>query len=763
MIREKAALAYHSQGRKGKIEVVTSKPCATQRDLSLAYTPGVAEPCNEIVKDPVKVFEYTARGNLVAVITNGTAVLGLGNIGPKAAKPVMEGKAVLFKKFADIDVFDLELDTLDPDKFVEAVKLLEPTFGGINLEDIKAPECFYIESRLKEEMGIPVFHDDQHGTAIISAAALLNALEIAGKDIGEVAIVVSGAGAAGIACSDMYVTFGAKKERIIMCDSKGVIYRGRKKGMNPYKERYARETNLRTLAEAMVGADVFIGVSSAGIVSGEMVKSMAKNPIVFAMANPDPEISWEEAMAARGDVIMATGRSDYPNQVNNVLGFPYIFRGALDVGARSINEEMKKAASLALAELAKEGVPDSVARAYGAEALEFGRNYIIPKPFDHRALLRVAPAVARAAMESGVARIPLKSGEGYIDYLEAHLSKSRYIMRSVIHKAQRSPRRIVFPEGGHEKILRACQILLDEKIAFPILLGNERTIKSKIKKLHLDLGGTTIIDPARSDKLDSYRNEFYKLRRRKGITFSEVKNLLNDMNYFGSMMVRMGDADGLVSGLTQQYPETIRTALQTIGIQENLRRVSGIYFMVFRNKLFFFADATVNIDPTSEDLAEIAICSAETARRFDVEPKIAFLSFSNFGSSRHPFVDKVREAVRITRERAPDLVVDGEMQADTAVVTEIVEKTYPFCKIKGGANVLIFPDLQSANISYKLLQRLGGAETIGPILMGMRKPVQVLQRGGDVDDIVNVAAIAVVDAQWLEYREKVSTSPKKGG
>ena len=762
MIREQDALSYHRQGRRGKIEVVTSKPCATQRDLSLAYTPGVAEPCKEIVKDPAAVFEYTAKGNLVAVITNGTAVLGLGNIGPLAAKPVMEGKAVLFKKFADIDVFDLELAETDPDRFVDAVKLLEPTFGGINLEDIKAPDCFHIERRLEEEMNIPVFHDDQHGTAIISAAALLNALEIAGKEIGSVNIVISGAGAAGIACANMYVSFGARKERIIMCDSRGVIYKGRTKGMNPYKEKYARETDLRTLADAMKGADVFVGVSTGGTVTGEMVKSMAENPIVFAMANPDPEISWEDATAARQDIIMATGRSDYPNQVNNVLGFPYIFRGTLDVAARCINDEMKKAAALALADLAKEGVPDAVARAYGEEELEFGRNYIIPKPFDQRALLRVAPAVARAAMETGAARIPIKSWEVYNDFLQAHLSKSRHIMRAIIHKAQRAPKRIVFPEGGQEKILRACQILLDEKIAVPILLGDEDEIRGKITKLNLDMGDAPVIDPCRAEKLEDYRREFYRLRRRKGVTFNEAKKLLTDKNYFGSMMVRMGDADGLVSGLTQHYPETIRPALQTIGIRDTLNRVSGVYFMIFKNRLFFFADATVNIDPTSEDLAEIAICSAEMARRFDVEPRVAFLSFSNFGSSQHPFVDKVRRAVAITRERAPDLVVDGEMQADTAVVPEIIEATYPFCRLRGGANVLIFPDLQSANVSYKLLQRLGGAETIGPILLGMKKSVQVLQRGDDVDDIVNVAAIAVVDAQWIESGQRANASKADG-
>lgn len=746
MIRVQDALDYHRRGRKGKIEVVATKPCLTQRDLSLAYTPGVAEPCREIVRDPNEIYNYTAKGNLVAVVSNGSAVLGLGNIGALASKPVMEGKGVLFKRFADIDVFDLELNTQDPDEIIRVVRILEPTFGGVNLEDIKAPECFYIEEELKKQLSIPVFHDDQHGTAIISGAALLNALELVGKKIDEVKVVFNGAGASGIACASYYIGLGVKPENLIMCDSRGVIYKGRKEGMNPYKERFARETDLRTLEEAMVGADVFVGLSVGGVVTKEMVKSMNDNPIVFAMANPDPEITYEDAKAARDDVIMATGRSDYPNQVNNVLGFPFIFRGALDVRARAINEEMKKAATYALAALAKEDVPDSVIKAYGGERIEFGPEYIIPKPFDPRVLLWVAPAVAKAAMKSGVARIHIDIDE-YREKLEARLGKSREIMRGVINKAKRQPKRIVFPEGEEDKIIRASQIILDERIGYPILLGNEAAIRRKIGELRLDLNQAQIIDPLTFNKFELYAQELYNLRQRKGVTLTEARELLKNPNYFGSMMVHMGDADCLISGLTHHYPDTIRPALQIIRIREDVSRVSGLYIMVFKNDVMFFADTTVNIEPNEEELAEIAICCAEFAKRMDIEPRIAMLSFSNFGSTRHPLAEKVRKAVEIVKRRAPDLIIDGEMQADTAVVPEIIQQTYPFSRLKEKANILIFPDLEASNIAYKLINRLGGAEAIGPILLGMRKSVHVLQRGAEVNDIVNMAAIAVVDAQ----------------
>ena len=753
MTMKEDALKYHSSGRRGKIEVVPTKPCITQWDLAMAYTPGVAEPCRKIEANTDDVYIYTAKGNLVAVISNGTAVLGLGNIGPIAGKPVMEGKGVLFKRFADVDVFDLEVNTNNPDEFINVVRSLEPTFGGINLEDIRAPECFYIEERLIEAMDIPVFHDDQHGTAIISGAALLNALELAGKDIDNVRVVYSGAGAAGIACVALYISLGVKPENVILCDSLGVIYKGRGEKMNPYKERYAIETSKRTLAEAMEGADVFVGVSVADLVTKDMVRSMNDKPIVFAMANPDPEISYEDARAARDDVIIATGRSDYPNQVNNVLGFPFIFRGALDVRASAINEEMKIAAVKALADLAKEDVPDTVSRAYGDAELQFGPEYIIPKPFDPRVLTWEAPAVAKAAMESGVAGFEIDLDE-YRDELEAKLGKSREVMRKVIHKAQKSPKQIVYPEGDQDKILKACQIVIDESIAKPILLGDEKEIKERIDDLGLDLSEAPILQPKNSPKYEQYVEELYKSRKRKGITLQEAGDMMKDGNIFGSMMVKMGDADGLISGLTHHYPDTIRPALQVLGIRDELTRVSGVYMMVFEKDIYFFADATVNIDPTAEELAEIAICCADTARRFDVEPRVAMLSFSNFGSTRHVFSEKVARATEIAKKMRPDLLIDGEMQADTAVVPEIIRETYPFCSLKDGANVLIFPDLQAGNIAYKLLMRLGGAEAIGPILMGMKKTVHVLQRGCSVNDIVNMTAIAVVDAQEVGKEAK---------
>jgi malate dehydrogenase (oxaloacetate-decarboxylating)(NADP+) len=747
MIRKQDALDYHSQGRRGKIEIALTKPCATQRDLSLAYTPGVAEPCREIAANPADVYKYTAKGNLVAVVTNGTAVLGLGDIGPLAGKPVMEGKGVLFKRFADIDVFDIEIDSKDPDEIIRIVKALEPTFGGINLEDIKAPECFHIEEELKKIMNIPVFHDDQHGTAIISGAGLLNALELVGKRIDEVKVVFSGAGAAGIACAKFYLLLGVKKENLILVDTKGVVYKGRKEGMNPYKEFFAIETDARTLADAMRGADVFAGVSVKGVVTKEMVKSMAKDAIIFAMANPDPEITPEEAFSVRKDIIMATGRSDYPNQVNNVLGFPFIFRGALDVMATAINDEMKLAAARALAALAKEDVPDSVIKAYGGKPIKFGRDYIIPKPLDPRVLLWEAPAVAKAAMETGVARKLIEDLDAYRDSLESRFGRGKEIMRTVIHKAQRAPKRIVFPEGTEEKVLRASQIILDEEIAQPILLGDREVIKEKITMLDLDLSGVEIIDPIHAQKFDEYVSKFYDMRKRKGVTQKDARNLIQRPINYGMMMVHTGDADGLVAGLTQHYPDTIRPALQIIKAMPGISTIAGLYMLVFKNDVKFITDATVNFDPTAEQLAEIAIMAAEKVRSFDITPRIAMLSFSNFGSTQHPSAQKMAKAVELVKKRAPELMVDGEMMADTAVSPEIIESLYPFSTLKGAANLLVCPNLESANIAYKLLARLGGAELYGPILLGMRKPVYLLIPGNEVSDIVNVTAMAVRDAQ----------------
>jgi malate dehydrogenase (oxaloacetate-decarboxylating)(NADP+) len=750
-IQREEALEYHSAGRKGKIEVIITKPCVTQRDLSLAYTPGVAEPCREIHKDIEKVYEYTAKGNLVAVISNGTAVLGLGNIGPEAGKPVMEGKGVLFKAFADIDVFDLELRTEDPEEVVRVCQILEPTFGGINLEDIKAPECFYIEEKLKETLKIPVFHDDQHGTAIISGAALLNALEIAGKKIDEVKVVYNGAGASGIACAKFHISLGVRKENVIMCDTHGVIYKGRTKGMNPYKEYFAVETDKRTLEEALVGADVFVGLSVAGVLTKEMVRSMAPNPIIFAMANPDPEITYEDALDARSDVIMATGRSDYPNQVNNVLGFPFIFRGALDVRATTINEEMKKAAAYALAQLAKEEVPEIVKRAYGVKELKFGREYIIPKPFDPRVLTWVAPAVAKAAMDSGVARKPIENFEEYKRELDIRMGRAQLIMTPIFHKAASNPKRIVFPEGTEPKIIRAAILALQEGIAKPILLGKKEVIEKVAESNDYDLSGIEIVDPETYPKLNLYNEEYFRLRQRKGVTYEAAESDMKyRRNYFGSMMVRMGDADGMISGLTKHYPETIRPALQIIGRDPRYSKVSGLYILSFKNSVYFLSDTTVNLNPTPEDICDITLQAAEFVKNFDIQPKIALLSYSNFGSAEGEIPEKMRNALQLIKQKRPDLIVDGEMQADTAVVPEIIDETYPFSELKGGANVLIFPDLDSGNIAYKLLSRLGGAHPIGPILLGMSKSVHVLQRGATVNEILEMIAIAVVDAQNKE-------------
>ncbi len=748
MIRKQEALDYHRQGRRGKLEVVPSKPCITQRDLSLAYTPGVAVPCLEIEACPEDAYSYTGRGNLVAVVSNGTAVLGLGDIGALAGKPVMEGKGVLFKRFADIDVFDIELDTHDPQEIIQAVKLMEPTFGGINLEDIKAPECFEIEETLKRELKIPVFHDDQHGTAIISGAALLNALEIADKRPDEVKVVFNGAGAAGIACAEFYVSLGIRRENLVLCDSKGVVYQGRTQGMNPFKERLAAAPEARTLAAAIAGADVFVGLSVADCVTQDMVRAMNERPIIFAMANPDPEITYEQAMAARRGVIMATGRSDYPNQVNNVLGFPFIFRGALDVRATAINEEMKLAATRALAELAKEDVPDSVMKAYGVDRLHFGPEYLIPKPFDHRVLIWEASAVARAAMESGVAQIELDLEE-YQERLESLLGKAREVMRVMINRAKRQPKRVVFPEGTHEKVLRAAQIIVDEGFAEPVLLGSVESIGRQIEKLglHLDLAHLTVVDPTSVERSEDYAQELFALRQRKGLTLEGAREQALGPMAHAALMVRRGEADALVAGVAQHLPETLRPALQIIGMRDGISRVASIFMLILKDRVFFFADPTVNVDPSAEQLAEIAILSAEAAQRLGVTPRVAMISYSNFGYSDHPLARKVRRATEIVKRRVPDLMVDGEMQAQAAVMAELREEVFPFSSLKGQANVLVFPDLQSANAAYQLSYRLTGGEAIGPILMGMRHPVHLLQHGAEVKDVVNMTAIAVVDAQ----------------
>jgi len=761
-IKKSEALAYHLGTRPGKIEVSPTKPCRTQRDLSLAYTPGVAEPCLEIQKEPGDAYKYTAKGNLVAVVSNGTAVLGLGNIGALAGKPVMEGKGVLFKRFADVDVFDLEVNSTNPEDVIKVCQLLEPTFGGINLEDIKAPECFYIEETLKRTMQIPVFHDDQHGTAIISGAALLNALEVVGKSIDRIRMVVNGSGAAGIACAEHYVRLGVKRENITLADTKGVVYEGRSAGMNPYKARFAHKTEWRTLSDAVKGADVLVGLSVKGAFTQEMLQSMAARPIVFAMANPDPELTYDDALAARKDVIMATGRSDYPNQVNNVLGFPFIFRGALDVHATAINEEMKLAATRALAALAKEDVPDSVCHAYGVGRIRFGPEYIIPKPFDPRVLVWEASAVAKAAMETGVARTPVDLME-YRERLERLLGKAHEVMRTIIRKAAARPRRVVFPEGENEKVLRAAHILVEEHIAQPILLGDEKIIQSKARDLSVVLDKIEVVNPQAWPKRERYVQTLYELRRRRGVTLSEAQEYINDRTLFGSLMVQLGDADALVGGVDKHFPDTIRPALQVIKPRPGLHRVSGLYVLVTRRgDMYFLADCTVNIEPSAEDLAEIAICAAQTAKRFNVTPRVAMLSFSNFGSTKHPLAEKVQKAVRLVKAAEPSLMIDGEMMADTAVVPEIIEETYPFCELRGGANVLVFPDLTSANTCYKLLGRIGGAETIGPILMGMSKPVHVLQRGAEVEEIVNIVAIAVVDAQERqEHLESSADLPAK--
>jgi malate dehydrogenase (oxaloacetate-decarboxylating)(NADP+) len=742
------SLEYHERPPAGKIEISTTKPTNTQRDLSLAYSPGVAAPCRAIRDDPRDAFKYTAKGNLVAVVSDGSAVLGLGDIGPGASKPVMEGKGVLFKRFADIDVFDLELDPSDPEAFVEHVAAMEPTFGGVNLEDIKAPACFTIEERLRERLDIPVFHDDQHGTAIISGAAMLNAADIAGKDLADLDVVFSGAGASAIATARFYCSLGVSKDDVVMCDSGGIITADRADhgDVNEYKAEFATDRPGGDLADAMVGADVFVGLSIGGIVDEEMVRSMATDPIVFAMANPDPEIDYETAKNAREDtVIMATGRSDYPNQVNNVLGFPFIFRGALDVRARTINEEMKVAAAEALAALAREDVPDAVVKAYGDQPLQFGPDYIIPKPLDPRVLFEVTPAVARAAIETGAARTEIDL-DTYVERLEARLGKSREMMRVVLNKAKSDPQRLVLAEGGDEKMIRAAYQIADQGIARPVLVGNAGGIDATIARLGLEFD-PDVVDPTERD-LSGYADRLYRLRQRKGITRREAEELVYDGNYLASVMVEQGDADAMLTGLTHSYPAALRPPLQVIGTASDTDYAAGVYMLAFKNRVVFCADTTVNQDPDAAVLAEVTRHTAELAREFNVEPRAALLSYSNFGSVDNEGTAKPRRAARTLRtDDAVDFPVDGEMQADTAVVEDILRGTYEFATLDDSANVLVFPNLEAGNIGYKLLQRLGGADAIGPMLVGMDKPVHVLQRGDEVKDIVNLAGVAVVDAQ----------------
>jgi len=745
---ENAALRYHREPRPGKTEVVPTKPFFSQDDLSLAYTPGVAAPCLEIHQNPEESFNYTNRSNLIAVISNGTAVLGLGNIGALAGKPVMEGKAVLFKRFADIDVFDLEVDTTDPDEFIRTVKLLEPSFGGINLEDIKAPDCFYIEERLKKEMAIPVFHDDQHGTAIISAAAMLNAAELTGRSLADMRVVINGAGAAAIACARLYVLLGVKTANLVMVDSRGVIYKGRTEGMNPYKEEFAAETDARSLLDAARGADLLVGMSVKGAFTREILSVMAERPIIFALANPDPEIDYSEAKDARPDAIIATGRSDFPNQVNNVLGFPYIFRAALDVRATGITEEMKVAAVRALAVLAREDVPDAVIRAYGGKPIRFGADYIIPKPMDCRVLLKVVPAVAEAAVKSGVARITPPETAEYIQRLEASLGPERELMRRIIVRAQQEPLRIVLPEGNHPVIIRAAHLVLQEGIARPLLLGDRKEIEMLAANLQISLEGIEILNPLRNEYFDDFLQKLFSARQRKGWSMAETRRQLQNPYVFGAMMVREGLVDGQVHGIAESYPRAIRPALQVIPKREGVSKISGLYLMVSKDRTLLFADTTVNIQPSAEDLAETALLAAEKALFFGLEPRVAMLSFSNFGSVRHPEAERVSRALQLVRSRKPDLIIDGEMQADTAVVPEILNEGFPFNRLGGkAANVLIFPDLTSGNVAYKLLDRLGGAKAVGPLLVGLKYPFNVLQRNTDMENVVNVIAITVAQAQ----------------
>ncbi|SDG17756.1 malate dehydrogenase (oxaloacetate-decarboxylating)(NADP+) [Pedobacter terrae] len=760
--RKQDALDYHSQGRPGKIQVVPTKPTTSQRDLTLAYSPGVAEPCLKIANNKEDVYKYTAKGNLVAVISNGTAVLGLGNIGPEAGKPVMEGKGLLFKIFSDIDVFDLELDTENVDDFVKIVKALEPTFGGINLEDIKAPECFEIERRLKQEMNIPVMHDDQHGTAIISGAALLNACEIQKKKIDKIQVVVSGAGAAAVSCSKMYLSLGVKKENLVMFDINGLIDIHRT-DLDDIRMSFATtRTGISNIGEAMKGADVFIGLSAANVISPDMLVGMAKNPIVFAMANPNPEIAYELAIKTRKDLIMATGRSDYPNQVNNVLGFPYIFRGALDVRATSINEAMKIAAVKAIAELAKKSVPEAVNLAYNARNLKFGRDYIIPKPVDFRLITEVSTAVAKAAIESGVARKIITDWDAYNEELRKRLGLDDAIMRAVTTKAKMDPKRVVFAEADNYKILKAAQIVKDENIAIPILLGNREKIQAIIDEHALELGGVEIIDQMQNpEKTQQYADALFKKRQRKGVSsMRDATKLLRDRNYYGASMVEFGEADAMISGLTKNYGATIKPALQVIGVEPGVKRVAGMYMMMTKKGPVFFGDTTVNVEPTAEELVDITLLIDKSVKQFNIKPRIALLSYSNFGSNDGITPNKVRETVRLLHQNHPEIVVDGEMQGNFAINNELLQDNFPFSTLADApANTLVFPNLESGNIAYKLLQELGGAEAVGPILLGLNKPVHIVQLGSSVREIVNMVTIAVVDVQ---AKEEIATSKRKG-
>jgi malate dehydrogenase (oxaloacetate-decarboxylating)(NADP+) len=742
--REDALEYHHLNGKPGKVAIIPTKPMDTQRDLGLAYSPGVAFPVLELEKDPRLAYEYTSKGNLVAVVSNGTAILGLGDRGALASKPVMEGKGVLFKKFADVDVFDIEVNSKDPDEIIKVVAAISPTFGGINLEDIKAPECFYIEETLKAMLDIPVFHDDQHGTAIISSAALANSLEIVGKKHEDIRIVISGAGASAISCAELAIRWGVKRANIMLVDSRGVVYQGRKEGMNKYKERFLVETDARTLADAVRGADVFYGLSVADVLTPAMVKTMADQPIIFAMANPDPEIRPELAREARPDAIIATGRSDYPNQVNNVLGFPFIFRGALDVRAKAINDDMKFAASQALANLAREDVPDSVLRAYGVESMKFGQEYIIPKPLDPRVLLWEAPAVAETAMKTGVARKEIDIDQ-YREQLAYRLGKGEQVRYFIMNKARASggKKRIAFAEGEEPKVIRAAALIKDEGIGVPVLVGRPAIIEEHIKNLGLDCC-PEMVDPANFSKIGKYAETYYEMRDRKGLTMQQAVKRVKEPNIFGPLMVKMGDAEAFVSGLTYEYPEVIRPALQIHHTAKGATRAAGVYLIIVNDRVYLFTDATVNIDPSAEDLSEIACLAADFARKLELEPRVAFLSFSNFGSTPHPLSDKVRKAVELTKARC-DFVVDGEMQADTAIVSEIADERYPFSQVRD-ANVLVFPSLESANIAYKLLARMGKAKAIGPILLGMGAPIHVMQTGDEVNDIVQIAAVAVMDA-----------------
>ncbi|GGG23977.1 NADP-dependent malic enzyme [Pontibacter amylolyticus] len=747
-VNKEDALNYHMQGQPGKIEVVPTKMLSTQHDLALAYSPGVAEPCKEIAADKENVYKYTAKGNLVGVISNGTAVLGLGNIGPDASKPVMEGKGVLFKKFAGIDVFDIEIDCTDPEEFIRIVKSLEPTFGGINLEDIKAPESFKIENALKEQMNIPLMHDDQHGTAIISSAALLNALELAGKRIEDIQIVINGAGAAAIACTKLYVALGAKLDNIVMFDKDGII-RPERDDLDIYRAQFVTLRKINTLREAMEGADVFIGLSAGNVLAPELVKLMAPNPIIFALANPDPEIDYDLAMDTRDDLIMATGRSDHPNQVNNVLGFPYIFRGALDVRATEINEAMKLAAVRALADLAKEPVPELVHKAYGDNTISFGRTYLIPKPLDPRLITTVSPAVARAAMDSGVAKHPITNWEAYEIELQERIGIDQKLMTRITNQAKKDPKTVVFAEADHYKILKAAQIVKEQLIANPILLGNRARIAAIIEETNLDLHDCVIIDPYEEDeKREEFAQLLYKKRQRKGLTLFDSRRQMRDRNYFGAMMLETGEADALISGLTRDYSKTILPSLQIIGVEDGINKVAGMYIILNKKEPYFFADTTVNVNPTADELVDIIGLTARAVRFFDTEPRMAVLSYSNFGSVQGDIPNKGAEAVRKAKQRYPDLLIDGEMQANTAMNKNLLREHYPFSELaEKGANTLVFPTLTSGNIAYKLLQEIGGAEAIGPVLMGMRKPVHILQLGSSIREIVNMVSIAVVDAQ----------------